>query len=279
MPNYLPTAIQRRMKDRYGGIAKRANAYSLRKIVSTYSGNAIRVRRSSDNLELDIGFVGKNLNTVALLAHVGGGNGFVVTLYDQSGNARNLTQATAAAQPQIVASGAVILRNSKPAILFDGVDDVLSCTIPALTAHTINLVVTPLNSGADLGILNYATNTINQSITTDAGTAVKSYFGSSSNFVSGTSVVGNQSILTRWWNAAANVNFSDIYRNGIGESVRSGTPSSVSAVTTLSLGRAVAFSQLHFQELNVYSVPLTILQRRNLEKEQGSFYKITVFPK
>ena len=41
--------------DTYSGASV---AYSLRKLSSTYSGSTIRVRRSSDNTEQDIGFTG-----------------------------------------------------------------------------------------------------------------------------------------------------------------------------------------------------------------------------
>jgi hypothetical protein len=98
-----------------------AVAYSVRKLRSAYTGSAIRVRRSSDNTETDIGFSGENLNTTALLAFTGTGvldNGFITTWYDQSGNGRNATQTTALIQPQIVSSGSVILENSKPTISF-----------------------------------------------------------------------------------------------------------------------------------------------------------------
>jgi hypothetical protein len=92
--------------DIYGGAAA---AYSLRKLSSTYSGNAIRVRRSSDNAETNIGFNGSgNLDEATLTAFVGAGNGFVTTWYDQSGNGNNATQSTAANQPQIVSSGAIV---------------------------------------------------------------------------------------------------------------------------------------------------------------------------
>ena len=40
-------------------------AYSLRKVISSYSGPAIRVRRSSDNAEQDISFDSLN----ELMAH------------------------------------------------------------------------------------------------------------------------------------------------------------------------------------------------------------------
>ena len=91
--------------DSYPGAAA---AYSVRLLKSTYTGSAIRVRRSSDNAESDIGFSGGNLDTSALTTFCGAGNGFVTTWYDQSGGGNNLTQTTAAQQPQIVSSGSVI---------------------------------------------------------------------------------------------------------------------------------------------------------------------------
>jgi len=86
-----------------------AVAYSLRKLRTAYTGSAIRVRRSSDNAEQDIAFVGNDLDTASLITFCGAGNGFVTTWYDQSTNANNSTQATATNQAQIVSSGALIL--------------------------------------------------------------------------------------------------------------------------------------------------------------------------
>jgi len=56
------------------------------------------------------------LDTSSLTNFCGSGNGFVTTWYDQSGNARNATQTTAANQPQIVSSGSLLTLNSKPKI-------------------------------------------------------------------------------------------------------------------------------------------------------------------
>jgi hypothetical protein len=94
-------------------------AYSLRKIRTAYTGNAITVRRSSDNTSQDIGFdKDGNLDTVSLLLHVGSGNGFVTIWYDQSGNNKHVVQTTAASQPKIVNAGSVMTKNGKPAIDF-----------------------------------------------------------------------------------------------------------------------------------------------------------------
>ena len=97
-------------------------AYGLRKLYSSWTGAAIRVKRSSDNAEIDIGFIGEDLDVFTLLAFVGTGDGFVTIWYDQSGNGRNATQATAGEQPQIVANGAVITMNGRPVVSFDGTD-------------------------------------------------------------------------------------------------------------------------------------------------------------
>jgi hypothetical protein len=85
------------------------SAYGLVKLRTGYAGSAIRVRRSSDNTEADIGFSGNALDTAALLAHVTGSlHGYVTKWYDQSGNARDWEQSTAGRQPIIVMSGEVL---------------------------------------------------------------------------------------------------------------------------------------------------------------------------
>jgi hypothetical protein len=101
--------------DTYTGAAA---CYSLRLMRTAYTGSAIRVRRSSDSTEQDIGFnVFGELDTVSLLAFAGTGDAFVKTWYDQSGNSNDATQTTTASQPQIVSSGAVIVNsNGKPAL-------------------------------------------------------------------------------------------------------------------------------------------------------------------
>ncbi len=99
-----------------------AAAYSLRKLDKDYTGNAIRVRRSNDNTEMDIGFSGNDLDTTSLKTFVGANSGFVVTWYDQSGNARNATRAVAADQPRIVNAGTVKRINGKVSIEGDGSD-------------------------------------------------------------------------------------------------------------------------------------------------------------
>jgi hypothetical protein len=97
-----------------------AAGYSLRKLRAAYTGAAVRIRRSSDNAESDIGFLNNEFDIAAAQAFCGAGNGFVTTWYDQSGNGLDLLQTTAASQPQIVTGGVVVLDNTKPAISYNG---------------------------------------------------------------------------------------------------------------------------------------------------------------
>jgi hypothetical protein len=85
-----------------------AAAYSMRRLKSTYTGPAIRLRRASDNAEADIGFLGFTgftgapLDTAAANAHCAATTCFIDIWYDQSGNGRNVLQPTAANQPAFI---------------------------------------------------------------------------------------------------------------------------------------------------------------------------------
>ena len=103
--------------DTYSGASA---AYSLRQLSSTYSGSAIKVRRSSDNAEQDIAFVNNELDTATLETFAGAGDAFVTTWYDQSGSGNDATQTTASDQPKIVSSGSTITEGTKPSLEFDG---------------------------------------------------------------------------------------------------------------------------------------------------------------
>jgi len=133
-----------------------AAAYSLRKLRTAYTGNAIRVRRSSDNAEQDIGFVNNVLDTSSLTTFCGGTNGFVTTWYDQSGNVRDIIQTTAANQPQIVSSGSVILENAKPCLKFDGSNDTIRMTgTMPLIERSFSFVGKQNTSQQDAGIISF----------------------------------------------------------------------------------------------------------------------------
>jgi hypothetical protein len=110
-----------------------AAAYSLRLVRSNYSGPLVRLRRASDNAELDF-YSGVILN-FSDVSGWAGGDAFATTFYDQSGLARHLTQAAASAQPKIIQAS-----NGRPALLFDGSNDYLrSATFTLNQAWSFNL--------------------------------------------------------------------------------------------------------------------------------------------
>ncbi len=123
--------------DTYTGAAA---AYSLRKLRTAYSGSAIRVRRSNDNAETDIGFnVFGELDTVSLAAHCGSNDGFVKTWYEQSGSAYNATQSVTYYQPKIYdGTGGTIMLNNKPAVEFQDFSDRLLSSSASEFTNNLN---------------------------------------------------------------------------------------------------------------------------------------------
>lgn len=126
--------------DAYPGALR---AYSLRRLKTEYTGSLIRVRRSSDNTELDIGYTSAGmLDSAAMLTFVGAGNGFVTRWYDQSANGQDAVQTTAAAQPQIVSSGSIVVNaNNTPSIQCDGVDDYFTFVSPGGSTRSAFIVM------------------------------------------------------------------------------------------------------------------------------------------
>ena len=150
---YLTTLL-----DLYSGAAA---AYSLRKLKSSYTGSAIRVRRSSDNTEMNIGFDSDgNLDTYSLSAFVGTGNGFVTTWYDQSGNNNPLFKNSATNQPRIVNSGVVETVGGKPAvrwITIGGVENLMGLTTGLTNVCSVFLNITYLSGVGMVPLLGHTT--------------------------------------------------------------------------------------------------------------------------
>jgi len=110
-----------------------------------YVGDAVIVRRSSDNATQSIGFVDGELDVDTLNTFCSGTDGFITTWYDQSGNGNDATQSIASEQPKIYDSTTgVILENNKPAIYTDGVDGFVISSVIAATgqkyAFSVNTV-------------------------------------------------------------------------------------------------------------------------------------------
>ena len=118
----------------YDAIPSISAAYGMRRLLSSYTGALVRLRRASDNAESDFGYTSTgDLDTAAIATWLTATTGYRVTWYDQSGGEKNLTQSTAANQPLYVASG----QNSRSVSRFDGVDDSLQAGASLLATNAI----------------------------------------------------------------------------------------------------------------------------------------------
>jgi len=76
-----------------------------RRVLSSYTGSLVRLRRDSDDAEADFGYTSNNdLDTAAIASWLGAATGYVVTIYDQAPAGDDATQAVAADQPPYAAT-------------------------------------------------------------------------------------------------------------------------------------------------------------------------------
>jgi hypothetical protein len=237
----------------------------MRLLRSAYTGSAIRVRRSSDNAEQNIGFLFGALDTSQLTTFCGSGNGFVTTWYDQSGNARDAAQTTAGSQPQIVDAGAVILQNSKPALKFDGTDDTFLFTAFTFTAMSLFFaanVLTPrgrILSGTSGSYLFLG------------GTAETAFIGFNNNFAIGTntSYIGNQ----RLYSLVRDTNGFKFYINSAIDINATQTMGSTNYNRMMSESNINQIARSNMQEMILYPTDLTA-DRTAIESNINSYYEI-----
>ena len=98
-------------------------AYGLRKLSSSYTAAAVRIRRDSDNAESNIGFdVNGEIDTAAIENFCELSNCFVKTWYDQSGSGNHAEQTSHNSQPVIydLALGQILNSHNKAAVEFRG---------------------------------------------------------------------------------------------------------------------------------------------------------------
>lgn len=152
--------------------------FSLRKLTSKYLGKAIRVTRTSDSVQKDIGFVGKYLDTATLLEFANGGDVTVTTWYNQNNSGNNLAIVTAALQPKIVNAGVLVVDSKgNPSIQFNGttnklfnnkIGNLLAASVNICTLTSFKPLATAPSNTAHRRIINVATgaNDINSKMTT-----------------------------------------------------------------------------------------------------------------
>lgn len=224
---------------------------------------------------------GPNLTSLPLTP----ASGFVHTWYDQSGNGKNISQATASLQPLIIQSGSILKQNALPAIQFNGSSTALQASDAGLP--TGNLAITGLVKANTLStygsILHYGSNS--------NGSAVYAAYGSDGNF--GSNAVG----LSQFGDAVGIANsvgnsliFSSI-RSGSNYSVFSngGSLNSKTMLTNTSLYGANGLSIGSFNastgggfldgsisELSLFSSSLSVTRRFLIETNYAAYTSTTV---
>lgn len=251
-----------------------AAAYSLRRVRAAYAGSAIRVRRSNDNAEADIGFVSGRLDTAALLAHCGANSGSIVTWYDQSGNNRNMGQGTAAQQPRIVVGGVLQLAGTLPAIVCESLVGNHNLTTP-----TWGTIAQPFSRNAVVRMPASITN-FTHLINTETGTPNTSDYVNAGSLISFAGSNGPSVLVS----TNERLVYTTIYNGASSVAVKNGTSSGTSnpgsnANAGISLNRnetGSVYGDFIYQEVVVFDRALSTPDRQFLERNQGAYYGITV---
>lgn len=172
--------------------------YSIKKKISAYSGNAVRVRRSSDNAEQDIGLTGDALDSASLAAFVGSDSAYVTTMYDQSGSGHHLVQTDAAKQPRIVDAGVY-----DGFVRFAGTDDCFQSNTASGTPSGITAFLRGKLRAVGGVVDIYLEHTADG--LSNAGVAVF-YAAGSASMNLGTGPIGTARVISRWTSVVPNDN-------------------------------------------------------------------------
>jgi len=255
-------------------------AYSLRKLSSSAT-NAIRVRRSSDNAEQDIGFSGNDLDTASLSSFVSSDSAYIVTWYDQAGSF-NLTQSTAANQPRIVNAGTIETKNSLPTAYFDGSNDRLisSVTVIGSSLSTSYFSVSAPFATETVGTVHSHSTASTNCLRTycDSRTATYRNMGigvSGTQFyidLSAPRVDTNQRVLSSFVDASKNMSGFDNGATG-GTNTYTGTSTSASLFQLGSISTGTSFLNGYIQEFIAFNTDETA-NRTDIEANINSYYSI-----
>jgi hypothetical protein len=248
--------------------AQATNAYSCVRRLRSGIPFAFRVRRTPDNAEKDIGFVGDWAATADLLAFCGSGSGFVTLMYDQSGHGRDVVQNNIGNAPRIVNAGVLEKYPSgATAMSFDGVSDRLMRTVPGDTTGmtgnpniTMGAVFQMTNTGVSAvccGFGNVAAPTATTCVlfrAISAATSIKKHHDDTDrNFTLVTAINTNGHAYVLQHTAGDNTHSGSVRQNGVALAPGATTGSAVAlnlSDTALGLGANVTGGSLMPGKLN-----------------------------
>jgi len=243
-------------------------ASPARRLLASYSGPLIRVLRSLDSTESDIGATSTGaLDTSALAAFIGAGNGFITKVYDQKATAGDIVQATASAQPKIVNAGTLLTEGGKPTMNFDGVDDGLSVTYAGPGTFTAYTVAKLQAAGSYPMMVVHRQSSLE--LRGNASSGQLMITGPSTSIVSGTSCVNEWNQIT--WQFVSGGNQS-LWKNAasMGTPVAAGT-TTISEIT-LGCRGASFYANQRVSEHLVFNTAHNTTARQAIEANQKAFY-------
>jgi hypothetical protein len=282
-----------------------------RRLRRAYTGPVIRVRRSSDNVEQDFYGVGSSgiVFPAAIASFCGAGNGFLVTRYDQSGNARHATQSTTTLQPIVCESGVPVTNSGGRLTMKHPAADARRLAVANstgtynflhTTGGTVLAVATANDTAATKTLLTNknATNVAgiqchfpsNETLACYAGRLDVAGVATNGTSVSFTPPVGEATTANTVWaiqfdpdNATASSRLSQ-WRNGTASAFSNtdaGTPFVENSQGNFTIG-ARSDGTLPFDgtigDVGIWQGFLTEAQRKLVEADQGRFNTITVAP-
>ena len=274
-----------------------AAAYSVRLLRTAYTGDIMRVRRDSDNVEVDVGFDSNDefgLTSPVSNASSGGpftdfadfighggtpANGFVRYWYDQSGNANDVGQSTAGSQPQIYNGTAVIETNSKPALSVDDDQMTASFTLGSQVTH-YGVYST---SGGDIanryayycdGYSNFDRNCLQTGVdVSDPTSGLRVFNGATNNFLEASQAGDVQQILGYVNNGTS----SALFQN---DNTTTGTlnTNSMGGVTIANAGNLTGYGiEGTVQEAIFWETDFNATDRTGIKTNLDSYYSIPNF--
>ena len=253
------------------------SVYSLRKLNPYYTGNCIRIRRSNDNAETDIGFVGKDLDTATITNFVGSNDGFVTTWYNQGTDSNDGVQTIALYQPRIVNAGVIETINGKPTVYADGTR--LMRAVGTRTFGTVATIIATVmptfTQGTGVIRMWCATSQTNSNIKLGVNGVVDfyRYMGMT---VSPTGTYINGTPTIRSYSAKVGTNGLRPFKDGVAQitATAGGTTANTSQFALFGGDSQNWIGDM--SDIVYFTTELSDTNRRIIEADQGTYYSITV---
>ena len=275
-------------------------AYSVRKLKKNYSGFSMRVRRSGDNAVGDVSFNASNVvaatsaititsagtsgltigSTISFSTFYSGRSVFVVTWYDQSGNARHVTQSTTSQQPRIVNGGTLEVSGTRSSVRFLSANStVLQATIAATAMFTSGYIGTISSvmeaSTGNTSSFGYGNGSDRWQAHMNEGGNIKFDVGNAYARLSSASNTANVGLLRNYLLIAGGSPSLQIYISGSSFSTSTATLSACGR-SDFNIGGIPAFSTYyhndHISEVVAFNKALSTTEIAIVQRNQKQFF-------